>query len=58
MICGGFAGGILATGAVPVAKWNYTPAPDDLSPVYDPVLSGVFSLILPVTAVGAMAVGA
>ncbi len=28
VIGGGFNGGILATGAVPGAKWNYAPAPD------------------------------
>ncbi|MFN9958044.1 MAG: aldo/keto reductase, partial [bacterium] len=27
VIGGGFNGGILATGAVPGAKWNYAPAP-------------------------------
>ena len=27
---GGFNGGILATGAVPGAKWNYAPAPEHL----------------------------
>jgi D-threo-aldose 1-dehydrogenase len=27
---GGFNGGILATGTVPGAKWNYAPAPDHI----------------------------
>jgi D-threo-aldose 1-dehydrogenase len=30
VIGGGFNGGILATGAVPGAKWNYAPAPDPI----------------------------
>ncbi len=30
VIGGGFNGGILATGAVPGAKWNYAPAPEHL----------------------------
>jgi D-threo-aldose 1-dehydrogenase len=30
VIGGGFNGGILATGAVPGAKWNYAPAPDHI----------------------------
>jgi D-threo-aldose 1-dehydrogenase len=34
VIGGGFNGGILATGAVPGAKWNYAPAPE---PVMDKV---------------------
>lgn len=34
VIGGGFNGGILATGAVPGAKWNYAPAP---APVMDKV---------------------
>jgi D-threo-aldose 1-dehydrogenase len=30
VIGGGFNGGILATGAIPGAKWNYAPAPDQI----------------------------
>ena len=42
VIGGGFSGGILATGAVPGAKWNYAPAP---APIMEKVKKSTMRVI-------------